>query len=102
MFCWLKPQYKSTIHQIHEIPKKSSTGVVKSLIQKLIVKALNQHFFHMKSPFLDDESMPFWMTSLGKYGWIKPTVPVEHPMADRHKVRLNKAKRGAGKKTGHV
>ncbi|CAL1153059.1 unnamed protein product [Cladocopium goreaui] len=21
----------------------------------------------------------------GKYGWIKPTVPVEHPMADRHK-----------------
>ena len=21
----------------------------------------------------------------GKYGWIKPTVPIEHPMADRHK-----------------
>lgn len=21
----------------------------------------------------------------GKYGWIKPTVPIDHPMADRHK-----------------
>jgi hypothetical protein len=47
-------------------------------------------FLPYEIPILDDESMPFWMMSLGKYGWIKPTVPVEHPMADRHKVRPEK------------
>ncbi|CAE7349288.1 unnamed protein product, partial [Symbiodinium microadriaticum] len=24
----------------------------------------------------------------GKYGWIQPTVPVEHPMSDKHQGRI--------------